>query len=116
MGFPVKCHVTVSSPYLRKNMKTISISKSRIVSAVAWAVALAETTVSHAQIAPPPSPQGQPAAQATAPPAPLPTPAITGPLQAAPPHQIMDGISVNGVVSGMGLWQSNPFAGDDPTQ
>ena len=52
--------------------------------------------------------------------APLPTPAITGPLQAAPPNTFDAGpfgkISVNGIVSGMGLWQGNHVAGDEPTQ
>jgi hypothetical protein len=59
-------------------------------------------------------------ASATQPPAPLPTPAITGPLQAAPPNVIDAGplgkLSVNGVVSGMGLWQGNPVPGDDNAQ
>lgn len=59
--------------------------------------------------------QGQPTTAA-----PLPTPPITGPLQAAPPHIIEGGplgkLSWNGIVSGMGLWQGNPAAGDKPTQ
>ena len=49
-----------------------------------------------------------------------PTPAVTGPLQAAPPTNIDAGplgtLAVNGVVSGMGLWQSNHVPGDEPTQ
>jgi hypothetical protein len=53
-------------------------------------------------------------------PAPLPSPAITGPLQAAPPTVINAGplgkLDVNGIVSGMGLWQRNHVAGDDATQ
>jgi len=62
------------------------------------------------------------AAQTAAPPAPtpLPTPAITGPLAAAPPTVINAGplgqLDVNGVVSGMGLWQGSPFPGDKSTQ
>lgn len=63
--------------------------------------------------------QDTPAA-APAAPAPLPTPAITGPLQAAAPHQVDGGflgqLSVNGIVSGMSLWQGNPVPGDDSTQ
>lgn len=54
-----------------------------------------------------------------APPAPLPTPAVTGPLQAAPPIAIdkenLPGVYVNGVVSGMGLWQGQPLPGDNST-
>lgn len=60
--------------------------------------------------------------QASAPPAPAPlsTPAITGPLQAIPPA-VFDGgpfgkIDVNGVVTGMGLWQGNHVPGDNTTQ
>lgn len=63
----------------------------------------------------------QPAAQATAAPdtTPLPTPPITGPLKAAPPHTFDAGpfgkLNVNGVVSGLGLWQGNPLPGDETT-
>lgn len=50
-------------------------------------------------------------------PAPLTTPAITGPLQASPPLVLNAGpfgkFSVNGALSGMGLWQTNHLAGDD---
>lgn len=53
-------------------------------------------------------------------PKPLPTPAITGPLAAAPPTVIDAGplgkLDLNGVVSGIGLWQSNHLPGDEPTQ
>lgn len=53
-------------------------------------------------------------------PAPLPTPAITGPLQAAPPTTFDAGpfgkVAVNGILTGMGLWQGNHIPGDDPTQ
>ena len=48
--------------------------------------------------------------------APLTTPAITGPLQAAPPFQFEAGplgkLELDGIVSGMALWQSNHVAGD----
>jgi hypothetical protein len=51
---------------------------------------------------------------------PLSTPSITGPLEAAPPNVFDAGplgkLSVNGVVSGIGLWQGNPVSGDDTTQ
>lgn len=56
-------------------------------------------------------------AQSSPAPAPLPTPAITGPLQGGPPITFDAGplgkLSLNGAVSGMGLAQSNPFAGDE---
>jgi hypothetical protein len=53
-------------------------------------------------------------------PTPLPTPAITGPLQAPPPNtfdlQPFEKIAVNGIITGMGLWQGNHVPGDEPTQ
>ncbi len=69
-----------------------------------------------------PTPPEKTPEQTTPPPAPtaLPTPAITGPLQAAPPIALEGGplgkLSLNGVVSGMGLWQGNHVPGDNPTQ
>jgi hypothetical protein len=50
----------------------------------------------------------------------LTTPSVTGPLQATPPI-VFDGgplgkLNLDGVVSGIGLWQGNHIAGDDPTQ
>jgi hypothetical protein len=64
-----------------------------------------------------------PAQNAPAPPsapAPLPIPPLTGPLQAAPPNVFEAGplgkLNVNGIVSGMGLWQGNHVPGDEPTQ
>jgi hypothetical protein len=48
---------------------------------------------------------------------PLPTPPITGPLQAAPPIVLDAGplgrLDLNGVVTGLGLAQSNAMAGDN---
>jgi hypothetical protein len=53
-------------------------------------------------------------------PSPLTTPAITGPLQAAPPIEIDAGplgkLDLNGVVSGIGLAQGSYVAGDDSKQ
>ena len=50
-------------------------------------------------------------------PTPLTTPAITGPLQAAPPIEFDAGplgkLDLDGIVSGMGLWQGNHIPGDD---
>lgn len=53
-------------------------------------------------------------------PTPLTTPAITGPLRAAPPIEFDAGplgkLDLDGIVSGMGLWQSNHVTGDDAGQ
>lgn len=68
------------------------------------------------------SEQQQSAAQPTAPlpHAPAPTPAITGPQQAAPPIPIggerLPDLVINGVLSGMALWQGNHVPGDELTQ
>jgi hypothetical protein len=78
-------------------------------------------SICNAQNTPAPqTPDQQSAAQATAPPSPLTTPAITGPLQAAPPI-VFDGgplgkLDLNGIVSGMGLSQGNHIPGDDAGQ
>ena len=85
--------------------------------------------VGYAQDAPASKPTDQPqgsnqtaapeAAPTPAPaaPAPLPTPAITGPLQAALPMNMEAGplgkLSLNGVVSGIGLFQNNAVAGNN---
>ncbi|HLH08722.1 MAG TPA: outer membrane beta-barrel protein [Terriglobales bacterium] len=65
----------------------------------------------------------QPAPASQAPPqaaSPLSTPAITGPLQAVPPINFDAGplgqLSVNGIISGIGLWQGNHVAGDNVAQ
>ncbi len=71
-----------------------------------------------------PSGDGQPTTDQTpaapAAPAPLSTPTITGPLQAAPPITFEGGpfgkLNLDGIVSGMGLWQSNHLPGDNTTQ
>src|SRR3954447_22272612 len=66
----------------------------------------------------PPDQKAAPAASTA--PASLPTPSFTGPLQNLPPASFDAGplgtLSVNGVLSGMGLWQSNHVPGDEPTQ
>src|SRR5262245_6821566 len=74
----------------------------------------------------PPSAQapGQPAAAGqpaqTSAPTPLPTPAIIGPLNAAvltaSDAGPFDKVAVNGILTGMGLWQENHVLGDEPTQ
>ena len=62
----------------------------------------------------------QAAAPAATPPAPLPTPSITGPLQASPPINIEAGslgkYSLNGVVSGIGLFQNNAVPGNNTAE
>ena len=67
------------------------------------------------------SDQKSAASQSATPPAPLSTPAMTGPLQAAPPIDLgaVEGVGkldLNGIVSGIGLWQGNHVAGDDVAQ
>ena len=53
-------------------------------------------------------------------PDPLPTPSVTGPLSAPPARTFEAGpfksLNVNGIISGMGLFQSNHIAGDESTQ
>ncbi len=52
--------------------------------------------------------------------APLPMPAMTGPLQSPSPFQFNAGpfgeLDITGVMSGMGVWQDNPAAGDRTTR
>jgi hypothetical protein len=90
----------------------------------AFALCFALGSVCSAQNAPAdqkPADQ-KPADQPAAPPAPapLPTPAITGPLQGVPPAIFNAGpfgkLAVNGLITGMGLWQGNHVPGDNPTQ
>jgi len=59
-------------------------------------------------------------AQQTQPTQPLPTPAMTGPLQTAPPHTFDAGpfgkLDLTGIISGIGLSQGNPVPGDDSAE
>ncbi len=87
----------------------------------AIALCLGLVSFCHGQDAPPAQSSDQQATpQAAAPASPLPTPAITGPLQAAAPIVIDGGplgkLDLNGVVSGIGLWQGNHVSGDDVGQ
>ena len=64
------------------------------------------------------NPEQKPAAdQPTAPPTPISTPSVIGPIQAPPPNPIggdtMPSLTVNGAVTGMGIWQGNHVPGDD---
>jgi hypothetical protein len=76
--------------------------------------------VAFAQSSLPPS--QTPADQTAQPSAPtaLPTPAITGPLRAAPPNTFDAGpfgkLAVNGILDGLGMWTGNYVPGDDSTQ
>jgi putative OmpL-like beta-barrel porin-2 len=78
------------------------------------------TCVGYAQDARDSDQQATPSNTATTAPTPLPTPSITGPLQAAPPISFEGGsfgrLYLDGVVSGVGLWQSNPLSSDKSTQ
>src|SRR5208337_1239996 len=96
------------------------------------ALCIGLASVGYAQDAPASKPTDQPqgsnqtTATAAAPapeaaaPTPLPTPAITGPLQAALPMNMEAGplgkLSLNGVVSGIGLFQNNAMAGNNGTE
>ena len=79
-------------------------------------------TICGAQTAPAPDTQ-KPADQTTpappAAPAALPTPSITGPLAGQPPANLDAGplgtLSVNGVVSGLGMWTGNYVPSDSST-
>jgi hypothetical protein len=90
----------------------------------AYALWFALTPVCHAQSSPNtqlldgqgPADQA-PAASAPAIPA---TPAITGPPRGQPPAAFDAGpfgkIAVNGIATGLGMWQGNHVPGDEPTQ
>jgi Putative beta-barrel porin-2, OmpL-like. bbp2 len=87
-------------------------------------VALA--SVARAQDTPSAKPADQPQtttaapSAAPAPPAPLPTPSTTGPLQLSPPTNFEAGplghYSVNGAVTGIGLFQNNAVPGNNPQE
>lgn len=66
------------------------------------------------------TPQAEQQPSTPAPPAPLSTPSITGPLEGSTPIVIDGGpfgkLDLDGVVSGFGLVQGNPVAGDNETQ
>jgi hypothetical protein len=66
------------------------------------------------------APAQEPSASTAAPPQPLPSPSMTAPLQtAAPPHTFNAGpfgtVAITGILSGMGLTQSNWISGDKST-
>jgi hypothetical protein len=96
------------------------------LSIAVFCLGLASTCSAQAPAAQTPD-QAKPADQTAAPPAAAPaaptalsTPAITGPLSGLPPAVFEAGpfgkIDVNGIVTGLGMWQSNHVPGDNPTQ
>ncbi|HLJ14070.1 MAG TPA: outer membrane beta-barrel protein [Bryobacteraceae bacterium] len=90
----------------------------------AFAFGLALASVCWAQDTPatqtPDQPKPADETPASSAPAALPTPAMTGPLAALPPATFDAGplgkLSVNGILSGGGMWQGNHVPGDNPTQ
>src|SRR5882762_1179525 len=106
-------------------MRTLFVSIMKVQHCLrigTFALCFALVSVCRAQSTPAAQPpDGQkPVDQAPPPPAapaPLPTPAITGPLSELPPFIFDAGpfgkIAVNGIVSGLGLAQSNQVPGDD---
>ena len=78
------------------------------------------SSVCGAQDAPATQTPAAPATPPPAAPAALSAPAVTGPLANLPPAIFDAGpfgkLAVNGIVSGMGLWQSNHIPGDNDTQ
>jgi len=96
--------------------------ESYVKNLAAIALCFGLESISGAQDAPATlAPDQQKPADATAAPpalAALTTPAITGPLQASPPLVFDAGpvgrLDLNGIVSGMGLWQGHPVSGDSP--
>ncbi len=76
--------------------------------------------ISAAQNTPSTSSQAEQQSSVPASPTPLPTPSITGPLEGSAPIVIDGGplgkLDLDGVLSGFGLVQGNPVAGDKETQ
>lgn len=83
--------------------------------------AFSQQDASPASVDKPPTQAGVPEQQATpAAPAPLPTPSTIGPLQLSPPTNFEIGplgkFSLNGAVSGIGLFQNNAVATNNPQE
>lgn len=98
----------------------MTIMRLRFKNFVAIALCIGTASFCRGQNAPGQTSDQQNTPQAAAPATPLSTPSITGPLQAAPPIVIDGGplgkLDLNGVVSGIGLWQGNHVSGDDVGQ
>lgn len=98
----------------------MSLSRNRSLPTLAISLYLGMLCRAQNVPSTPNSPDQKPTPAASPAPASLPTPSFTGPLQNLPPATFDAGplgtLSVNGVLSGMGLWQSNHVPGDEPTQ
>lgn len=108
---------------IEDDKKDMGLIKAKYCAAVAIVCALSGMSQGQSAGAATSSDPQQPANQTAATPAastPLPAPTITGPLQAAKPITFEGGpfgkLDLNGIVSGMGLWQSNHVSGDNTTQ
>jgi len=109
-----------------KNLGTFALCVGLVSVCAAQTTPAAQTEV--AQAAAPAAQAALPADQSATPPAPaapaaptaLSTPAVTGPLSNLPPAVFDAGplgkLSVNGIVSGFGMWQGNHLPGDSNTQ
>jgi hypothetical protein len=102
--------------FLYCNSACQKCSKLRIAAYLFSAFAISGATLLAQQ-----QPQAQPQPPTQQAPQPLPTPAMTGPLQTAAPPITFDAgplgkLDVGGIVSGIGIWQGNPVAGDKGAQ
>ena len=99
-------------------MRTPSVISIVLISILVPSIFCQQTngTVSQSSATPQ---QAQPAPPPESAPSPLSTPSITGPLQASSPTTFDAGplgkLSLNGVLTGMGMWQGNESASDDAT-
>ena len=101
-------------------MKTLRFAVLGLV-LLATLQAFSQQDASPAPADNPPTQAGAPAQQATpTAPAPLPTPSTIGPLQLSPPANFELGplgkFSLNGAVSGIGLFQNNAVATNNPQE
>ncbi len=99
------------------------MERSKAAKTLRFVLLIAAATVCSAQSPPTPqTPEQQKPADPPAAPAPaaLSTPAFTGPLQETPPAVFEAGpfgkLEVNGILTGLGMWQGNHVPGDEPTQ
>ena len=107
----------IESPTVRGNTGKTSAHKTALIIAVSFS--FFSLPSARSQDSPDPKTNASSDANASAP-TPLATPSITGPLQAAPPIVFEGGplgkLNLNGIVSGMGVWQGNYIPGDNSTQ
>ena len=74
-----------------------------------------DTQSTPSSTSPSSAPASTPAPAPAAAPSPLPMPSMSGPLTNAPPHTFENGLSVNGILSGIGWTEGNHIAGDNST-